>query len=196
MMSPRSLRRALRAGMTIAALAGALLASGAASAEDAAPASQPGVWQSHKVTFQFLGFSSTYSCDGLADKLRTLLLAAGARPDVKSQPGACASGFGRPDKFARADLTFYTLAPADGSSAKPVSGVWKPVAFAANSPRELQIGDCEVVEQFRDQVLSKFFTTRNLVNGVTCVPYQESGSTIDLKFEVLTAPPAKKPAGQ
>ena len=64
-----------------------------------------------------MGFTTTYSCDGLADKLRMLLLAAGARADVKSQPGACAAPFGRPDKFARADLTFSTLAPADAGAA-------------------------------------------------------------------------------
>jgi hypothetical protein len=196
MISPRSSRRAPRAIMAAVALASALLASRAALADEAAAAPlQPGAWQSHKVTFQFLGFTSTYSCDGLADKLRTLLLAAGARSDLKSQPGVCASGFGRPDKFARADLTFYTLTPADASS-KAVGGAWQPVAFAANSPRDLQIGDCELVEQFRDQVLTKFFTTRNLVSGMSCVPYQQSGSLIDLKFEVFAPPPAKKPAGR
>jgi hypothetical protein len=41
-----------------------------------------------------MGFTSTYSCDGLADKIKVLLIAAGARRDSKSRPGACASGFG------------------------------------------------------------------------------------------------------
>jgi len=75
-------------------------------------AREPGVWQKHEYSFAYMGFTSTYSCDGLADKLKLLLVAAGARQDAKSQPGACASGFGRPDKFARADLTFYTLTPS------------------------------------------------------------------------------------
>ena len=80
------------------------------------PAHVAGAWQEHKYSFQYMGFTSTYSCDGLADKLKVLLLAAGARADVKSQPGACASGYGRPDKFARADLTFYTLQPLEGGA--------------------------------------------------------------------------------
>ena len=114
-----------------AILTAAVLLSSASRADDGAAASAPGTWQSHKYTFQFLGFTSTYSCDGLADKLKVLLLAAGARADVKSQPGACASGFGRPDKFARADLTFYTLAPADPNAAASatVKGIWRPVTF-------------------------------------------------------------------
>jgi hypothetical protein len=192
MKSLRSLRLARRLGVAVAALSSVLLASGAALADDSSPAPQPGAWQSHKYSFQFMGFTSTYSCDGLADKLRKLLLAAGARADVKSQPGACASGFGRPDKFARADLTFYTLAPADASAdGKPVSGVWRPVTFANYSPRDLTIGDCELVEQFRSQVLP-MFTTRNVASNTSCIPHQVSGSTIDLKFEAFAALPTKK----
>src|ERR1700678_4071018 len=136
------------AGVTLLA---ALLGSSAAFADDSAASQEPGTWQKHQYSFAYMGFTTTYSCDGLADKLRRLLLAAGARKDVKSRPGACASGFGRPDKFARADLVFYTLAPVDAAAApadKPVDGAWRPVAIAARSPRELALGDCELVDQF------------------------------------------------
>jgi hypothetical protein len=194
-MNARRHSLAVTAGVACAlAIAGASLLSVPARADDAASSGSPGTWQSHKYSFQFMGFTSTYSCDGLADKLRTLLLAAGARSDVKSQPGACASELGRPDKFARADLTFATLAPAKPgapSDAKPVNGVWRPVTLSAHSPEDLRIGDCEVVEQFRSQVLP-MFTTRNVVSNTTCIPYQESGSVIDLKFEVF-APPIPAP---
>jgi hypothetical protein len=182
-------RLTLRAG--VLGLAGAMLLSTAALAADApaSPAAR-GSWQTHKYSFQFLGFTSTYSCDGLADRLKELLLAAGARVDAKSQPGACAAPFGRPDKFARADLTFSTLAPlAAAAEGKPVKGTWRSVIFGAHSPRDLQIGDCELVEQFRQQVLP-MFTTRNVVSNTTCIPNQESGSVIDLKFDSFTALPA------
>jgi hypothetical protein len=181
------------------ALAG--VASAAADEAPVAVAHEAAVWQEHRYSFAFLGFTSTYSCDGLADKLKVLLIAAGARPDVKAQPGACASNLGRPDKFARADLTFYTLAPADGASAggapaaggapvaaaAPVDGEWHQVAFASHQPRELATGDCELVEQFKSSVLP-LFTTRNVVEHTTCIPYQDSGSVIDLKFETLYRP--------
>jgi hypothetical protein len=178
-----------------AILAGALLLSTAIHADESAPSGGPGTWQSHKYTFQFLGFTTTYSCDGLADKLKIVLLAAGARSDVKSVPGACASGFGRPDKFARADLTFYTLTPADSGTGAGagVQGAWRPVTFAARQPQRLALGDCELMEQFRQQVLP-MFTTRNVVSNTTCIPHQESGSNIDLKFDSFTAVPGKKHA--
>jgi hypothetical protein len=139
-----------------------------------------------------MGFTSTYSCDGLADKIKVLLIAAGARRDSKSRPGACASGFGRPDKFARADLTFYTLAPpadATSSDGKQVDGTWRSVSFSNRSPRELSTGDCELVEQFRSNVLP-MFTTRNIADRTTCIPHQESGSAINLQFESFAAAPS------
>jgi hypothetical protein len=160
--------------------------------EPAAAAPDVGVWQKHEYSFRYMGVTSTYSCDGLAGKLKLLLIAAGARHDAKSQAGACASGFGRPDKFASATLTFYTLAPVGADNpagAKQVNAVWRPVALSARSPRELALGDCEVVEQFRNSVLP-MFTTRNLVNHTSCVPHQLSGSNIDLRFESLAAPSA------
>jgi hypothetical protein len=182
----------MRTSLTVAAalacsLCGIAFAASPARAESVA---QPGAWQKHEYVFVFMGFTSTYSCDGLADQLHRLLLAAGARPDAHATPGACTAPFGKPDKFARADLSFYTLAPtAAATTGKEAgAGTWRAVRLAANSPHELGAGDCELVEQFREQVLP-LFTTRNLDNHTTCVPHQLSGTTIDLKFEVFAAAP-------
>jgi hypothetical protein len=172
------------------ALFGSLLTPRTSSADEP-PARERGVWQKHEYSFVFMGFTSTYSCDGLADKLKLLLTAAGARSDSKSQAGACANGFGRPDKFARADLTFYTLAPGGTDTppgTKQVDGVWRAVSIADRSPRELGTGDCELVEQFRSNVLP-MFTTRNADDHTTCVPHQNSGSVIALRFESFTEAP-------
>jgi hypothetical protein len=175
----------------------ALLLCGAAAwnvayADDASASPDPGIWQKHVYTFQYMGFTTTYSCDGLADKVKVLLIAAGARPDSKSQPGVCSRGWGRPDKFAQANLTFYTLAPVGADSSSDgtlVSGIWRPVKFAARSPRQLGTGDCELIEQFRSHLLP-MFATRNVDSHTTCVPHQESGSVINLQFESFAAKPA------
>jgi hypothetical protein len=178
---------------------GTALQSSPVSAEETAPApaSSPettqasGSWQKHQYNFQYLGFTTTYSCDGLAGKLGLLLRAAGARADSKSRPDGCVVPYGRPDKFARANLTFYTLAPlADGAGAgeKPVAAQWRPVYFAPYSPHDLGRGDCELVELFRAWVLP-MFTTRNVVDNTGCIPHQVSGTIIDLRFEVLAPVP-------
>jgi hypothetical protein len=57
-------------------------------------------------------------------------------------------------------------------------------------PRELALGDCELVEQFRTLVLP-MFTVRNIDDHTTCVPHQESGSVISLNFETFAGLPAK-----
>jgi hypothetical protein len=44
------------------------------------------------------------------------------------------------------------------------------------------------VEQFRNNVLP-MFTTRNVDDHTTCVPHQNSGSVIALRFESLTTAP-------
>jgi hypothetical protein len=173
------------------ALFPALLISRTSSADEPS-ARDRGVWQKHEYSFVFMGFTSTYSCDGLADKIKLLLISAGARHDAKSQPGACASGYGRPDKFARANLVFYTLAPSGTdtpSGSKQVDGIWRPVSFADYSPRDLRTGDCELVEQFRNNVLP-MFTTRNVEDHTTCIPHQDSGSVISLRFESFAAAPS------
>lgn len=172
-----------------------LAQTGAADDAPSRAAHESATWQKHVYSFAYMGFTSTYSCDGLADKLKVLLIAAGARRDAKSRPGACAASIGRPDKFARADLTFYTLAPAGADAApgaKPVDAVWRTVSFADRSPRELTTGDCELVEQFRTNVLP-MFTTRNVDSSTTCIPHQLSGSNISLRFESLSPAPGPMP---
>lgn len=161
--------------------------------EGSATETEQGVWQKHDYNFQFLGFTTTYSCDGLASKLKVLLIAAGARADAKSASVGCSRGYGIADKFARSRLTFYTLAPVgNGENASPpINGAWRSVSIAERSPREVALGDCELVEQFRDKVLP-MFATRNVDNRMTCVPNQVSGSVINLKFEVFAGLPAAK----
>jgi len=171
----------------------AFLISSAGLADEPPGAPQPGTWQKHEYTFAYMGFTSTYSCDGLADRLKLLLIASGARKDVKSRPGACASGFGHPDKFARADLTFYTLSPDGGNGGSTVAGIWRSISLTDHRPMDLRVGDCELVEQYRNSVLP-MFSTQNIVNHTTCVPHQESGSVIDLRFDAFGAAPPAGPA--
>ena len=177
----------------IFALVTGVLSVSAFAAETSAGDPAQGVWRKHEYSFQFFGFTTTYSCDGLANKLKILLIAAGARADAKSTSDGCARGYGVPDKFARARLTFYALTPVVSAedAGSSVTGVWRAVAFADRSPHELARGDCELVEQFRDKVLP-MFTTRSIDSRMTCVPNQLSGSAVSLKFDVFTGLPAAK----
>lgn len=187
-----------RSTLLAAASAFAALASGGATLAAEAASAAAATWQKHEYRFQYMGFTSTYSCDGLADQLQKLLTQAGARADAKATPGACAAAFGRPDKFSNATLVFYTLAPAGPAApgGDAVLGQWTDAQISPRHPTGLQTGDCELVEQFRDLVLKKMFTIRNLEDNTRCVPHQESGSLVSLRFQSLTAAPgeARAPA--
>jgi hypothetical protein len=172
------------ARMKLALLVIALLAPMAEAGERVAPIA--GVWTRHEIVYEQLGFTTIYSCAGLAEKMRALLRASGARKDLAVTPNDCGV---EPTKFARVQVIFSSLAPpsrpAAGADATGRQlGSWRKVWLAPRSPRELTDGDCELVERFRDQVLP-LMTTRNVADHVRCIPHQLSGSVIDLRFEVL-----------
>ena len=166
----------------------ALMIGGIVSAVSA----DTGGWTPHKYTFNFMGFTTTYSCEGLEDKLKLLLQMNGAGPQVRDihVVAPCDRGIGRPDKLAFAYLTFSSLQP--GSATDASSGEWRHVALAPRHPYQFDWGDCELIEQFRDKVLP-MFATRNLTNNVTCIPHQDSGSNFNLSYDVFAAPAVKKP---
>lgn len=156
------------------------------TATAATPEPEAGTWQRHELQFQYMGFTTIYSCDGLVAKLQLLLKAAGARDDAKVSARSCSEIGGRPDRFASAKLVFHTLAAAKPDDAEAVPAQWRKVRLANNRPLDFATGDCELAEQFRDEVLRKTFATRNTVDRLTCVPHQ-GGHPFTLDVEVLSA---------
>jgi len=80
----------LRASLVLAAGLGALSSAGAWADEGAqasagqgeqAPAMEAAVWTPKEVQFTYMGFTSKYTCDGLRDTVREMLLHLGARKD-------------------------------------------------------------------------------------------------------------------
>lgn len=201
---------ALLSSMTFHGVAAAAEADGAQSPSGTGP--EPGVWQPRKIELVYMGFTSTYSCDGLQSKLELLLRQLGARPDFKVMTYACPRGYGEPSKFVRAEIQFASLRPAAAAAgtaaepanpgapgaataaapeAPPVDGAWRSVELAPHHPFDLQDGDCELIEQFRDKVLP-LFTTRQVQARITCIPYQDTGGPFDLQLQVFAPVPAAK----
>lgn len=197
-----------RSNRQIVLLSALLLAgaSGAVRAQEgaaAAPAStEPGVWQPQKVELTYVGFTSLYSCDGLQGKLELLLRQFGARPGFKVITYGCPDGYGHPDRFVRARLEFDSLSPASAGSATvaadasraPVQGAWRKLDLQPQRPFDLQRGDCELIEQFRQTVLP-LFTTRDQQIQTTCVPFQDTGSPFDVKLQVFAPAPVPRTPG-
>jgi len=216
---------------TFSLFLGLLLVQPAVAAEPSADLGSQGRWKEHEISFTYSGFTSKYSCDGLADKVRLLLRTLGARPDLKVATYGCGDLFGGPTEFPRVKLRFATLEPAtEGVTALPaesavqqpaavpqpyghsigreaprlpvpgmaiaseasavalVPGEWRKLRFDRERPRTLDLGDCELLEQFRDRVLP-WFATRAMEDHTRCIPYQLSGTSLSLAFEVFAPVP-------
>jgi hypothetical protein len=166
----------------------AWLAIAPASAEDTGLEEAAAAWKKHEVDLLYMGFTTRYSCGGLKSKVKLLLKHLGARDDIKILERGCEFGYQYVADFPRLEITFYAPElPEPGARAvgTPVLGVWKPVVIKRNSPRGLEMGDCELVEIFRDRVIPRFLT-RNVAGDINCIPHQLVGNRIDLRFEVLT----------
>jgi hypothetical protein len=182
-------RRRIAVRMAAAAVFALSLAAGAL-AEAPAESSPPAwaVWTPKELRFVYLGFTSHYSCDGLADKMRGILLQLGARPDFKLRELPCSGSFGKPTAFPGVTVNMSVLTPWDATSANatvtPLPAHWKLVELSTDRDPLREAGDCELIEQVKAHVLP-LFSARNVDYRSTCVPNQlQVGGTV-LKAELL-----------
>jgi outer membrane biosynthesis protein TonB len=151
------------------------------------------VWTPKELRFTFMGFTAKYSCDGLQERIRGVLLKLGARPDLQVSQGPCAAPLGTPTIFPAVTIKMNVLQPA--SSVNPVNGGtppqvvpahWKRVDLTGGNDAVKEAGDCEVIEQIKQSILPQF-TTRNVDYKSTCVPHQLTLGGTQLRADVLVA---------
>jgi hypothetical protein len=162
----------------------------AASVAAAAPAAdqQPvaSTWQHHSATFHYFGIIAQYSCAGIEDHVRTLLLYFGARADLKVKANGCPHEIA-PGRVASLDADFYTLAPAaDAGAPDTVEAHWSALNVNPWRPIIMSDGDCELMAQMKELIV-KNFTLRGLSYRTDCVPQEINGFSI--KAQVLKALP-------
>jgi hypothetical protein len=170
-------------GVLLLILGGAM---GVGAAQAAEP-TQPGTWQDHKLTLHFLGISTVYSCQGLKDVLTYLLQQVGAKINAPVVPQPCVGGYSTPEHLTQADLNFSSLQPAsdEHSTGDTVPGQWRHVRLSSQSAAATIHGsDCELVKEFREEVLSRF-ATRDVKSTLNCIPFQESSLLWGLSFDVF-----------
>jgi hypothetical protein len=168
---------------------------------------QKAAWKEQQLTFYYAGRTARYSCQGLRDKVRSLLLDLGARRDLKvsvlacnesalglsggapgpnlgivfSSPAMRAAGAGQP--AAGEPAAGEPGAPGDAPS---VDARFMPFTLSSDVFRNLGLGDCELIEEFTRQILPKL-TTRDVKQDIACLPNQMSGSRFFVRGEVLKA---------
>ncbi len=179
----------------------AVAATGAGAAGDATSGSAddvsgtaPGTpqearWVKKKINFTYQGFTTRYSCQGLRDKVRDVLLQLGARKsDLNVHEIGCTTNIGRPDPFPTVGGTFFVLEPASSSTEHAVHAEWQTVNVRVGTPGLDTAGQCELVEQVRQKILP-LFTTRDVKLKQNCIPHQLTPSGSSLSVEVLKPAP-------
>jgi hypothetical protein len=154
------------------------------------------VWKEQRLDFLYIGRTARYSCEGLRDKVRAMLLDLGARRDLKVSVVACdetANGFSRSSIGPRLGIVFSSPALPDAGALplhpKDLAAVdarFEPFTLTSDAFRNYGIGDCELVEQFTRQILPKL-ATRDVTKDITCVPNQLSGTRFFVRGEILKA---------
>jgi len=170
--------------------------SSAADATTAAPSSDivTGAWQQHKVTFSYYGITSLFTCDGLEDHVRQILLHLGARGDAKVRASGCPGPFNAPSHTAWVDADFYTLAPAaDTVGSDAVKARWTPLEVTARRPGFMGEGDCELIQGMKD-LITKNFSLRDVEYRTNCVPHELWTDSYAVKGQTLRAVPLKSSA--
>ena len=172
-----------------------LVGPGTAEAEVAAS------WRAHDTQFSYQGFTTTYSCQGLKDKMESLLVYFGARSEgLKVSTQGCSAPPFRPAPAVDLRMRFETLAPVSGAVGEAIAARWAERDLSGETkvqqeaPQWITRGDCELVERFVDLVLP-MFSHRILENRITCIPHRRSGTLPTVRVEVLVPDSADPSVG-
>jgi hypothetical protein len=148
-------------------------------------------WRHHKVAFNYYGITSLFTCDGLEDHVRQILLYLGARKDAKVRASGCPGPFNAPSRSAWVDADFYALAPAtDADAANTVKARWTSLDVTPRRPDFMGDGDCELIQEMKDLII-KNFSLRDLRYRADCVPHELSLDSYAIKGQALKEMPLR-----
>lgn len=174
----------------IAALTAVALLTGVAAQAQSEPSQASGavstVWAPKQLNFIYRHATATYSCDGLQEKMRSILLKLGARADLQVRGYGCTRLVG-PDPLAGVSIRMNVLQQADRQAGQAVAAHWKMVDVLTDYDNRDPIdatGDCDLINEVRHQVLP-LFATRKLDYSATCELHHLVPGGTRLKAEVL-----------
>jgi hypothetical protein len=209
MKSPSAVRTTLLG----ACIAAALLSSSAYAASPAETA-QPvqTVWKPVEIRYSYTGFTTAYNCDAFESKMKQILERVGAPPQTRVQANGCID-LNRPSRNFFVTITTATPVPEseaqatvnktqqelierlngdrkdkDRLSTEPFPAVWKTVDLSRDRRLDLQPGDCELMEDVRDEVLPKL-NAKIVSERIHCTPKQVGIQTPELRVSALVPLP-------
>jgi hypothetical protein len=182
-----SVRNCVAAMVLVAGLgAGPAVSFGQAADTAPAPAAH---WVERKLDYTYMGFTSKYSCDGLQDNVRAILLALGARKaDLQIRSQGCTK-FEGPEPFPGVSARFWVLEPLKPDASGKVGDTaaqaqWQSVDLTRVRGGDWRQSQCELLEQVKQKMLP-LFTSRNVNFHSSCFPHDISPGEIQFSVDVL-----------
>jgi hypothetical protein len=158
------------------------------------------VWKEQHLRFIYVGRTSRYSCDGLRDKVRAMLFDLGARRDLTITVRGCEYTAARARLgslgpslnivFSAPSLPQPKQKPLHPGDLGAVDSRFEWFTITSDTFRNMDIADCELVEEFAHQILPKL-VTRNLKQDIACVPLQRNGGRFLVRGEILRSLPPR-----
>lgn len=158
------------------------------------------VWKEQQLRFFYTGRTSRYSCDGLRDKVRAMLLDLGARRDLRITAIGCEEPAPRvrlgslgPSLnivFSSPALPEPKRRPLHPGDLAAVDARFESFTITSDAFRNMGVADCELVEEFARQILPKL-AARDVKQDIACVPFQQSGGRFLVRGEILRTLPGR-----
>jgi len=136
----------------------------------------------------------------LPDPVRAMLLDLGARRDLSITAQGCeapAAQVRLASPGPTLNIVVNTpvlpdakLKPPRAEELQQLAARFEPFTITSDAFRNMGVADCELVEDFAQQILSKF-VTRGLKQDISCVPFQQSGGRYLVRGEILRALPPR-----
>ena len=153
-----------------------------AAADSSSGSAQPAVWQHHDDTMTYFATTSSYTCDGIEEKTRQVLLYMGARPDLKVS-ASCPYRL-RPVVHALVHVDFNTLVPATAGEPNTLPAHWANMVLRPHRPDFMDMGECDFVNQLKG-LLTKDFSLRDVQYDTACTAHSTTIEDYRVSGEVL-----------
>jgi hypothetical protein len=118
--------------------------------------SHPAVWSPHLMIVDVGKLPKRYTCDELWYKFRDVLLAVGARPDMKILPYGCESRLGLRAYAPKVQLEFSVPREVSGRAAlsADMQAVTKSIRLEPGAPSHIDDQDCDLLRLMKSTLLS------------------------------------------
>ena len=148
---------------------------------------RPAQWRSHDIIVDLHSLPTRYTCDDLWYKFHDVLLALGARPDMKILTYRCGPQPGELANSPSVHLQFSLPELLDAGQARwaDIDATTRNVQLTPGHPGSLRDSDCDLIRQIKDQLLAAL-PERVVSFQLACAAPRSAGSPFNVSVQTLT----------